>query len=433
MAEEKKIISKEDRINALSDLMEKQREAPYAVKWIHYRGYGPKPTKENVYEIPLELLRYNKYNGRILSRTMSYERQFHDLDPDNPKDIEEIEGFLWESKEERNQTTLDDIKRNDQQEPGIITKDGIVIDGNRRTLMLNKLFRKGIKDRSTFKAIILNDELEGHEKDILELETTYQMGQDKKLDYNPIEKYLKCSEMSNFFGTDEIAQFMGEDEPRILEWLEIKDLMDEYLEDLGYTGIYTRLDKREGHFVDLIRYLKKYEAGTTKLKRAAEPGDLSELKAIYFDYIRVPFPVQYCRIIGRPSEKYSFYCHRSGDQVWDEFKEAHFDIIESVEEKTVDQLREENPGDDLSKLLEARDKDWAEQVKEKLETNLENTERTLNDVNNSNAPYELLHRAYKTLNAVDTEVEEFKTDDRVGRMIEQIKEHLTRLENQRKN
>lgn len=40
-----------------------------------------------------------------------------------------------------------------------------------------------------FLAIILPDDAE--EKDIQQLETIYQMGEDDKLDYNPIEKYLK--------------------------------------------------------------------------------------------------------------------------------------------------------------------------------------------------------------------------------------------------
>ena len=59
---------------------------------------------------------------------------------------------------------------------------------------MNKI-RKGIKstqeekDRCAFfKAVILPEN--ATKKEILQLETSFQMGEDAKVDYNPIEKYL---------------------------------------------------------------------------------------------------------------------------------------------------------------------------------------------------------------------------------------------------
>ena len=49
--------------------------------------------------------------------------------------------------------------------------------------------------------------------DIQQLETIYQMGEDEKLDYNPIEKYLKCKELQRLgFTNKEISEFMSEKE-----------------------------------------------------------------------------------------------------------------------------------------------------------------------------------------------------------------------------
>lgn len=52
------------------------------------------------------------------------------------------------------------------------------------------------KDRCKFfKAVILPES--ATKKDILQLETSFQMGEDEKVDYNPIEKYLKCKDLED--------------------------------------------------------------------------------------------------------------------------------------------------------------------------------------------------------------------------------------------
>ena len=59
----------------------------------------------DAFEIPLEYLVYNPYNGRIGSVVKSYERQNHQLNPEDPDDKRIIEKFLWDSKPEANKKT----------------------------------------------------------------------------------------------------------------------------------------------------------------------------------------------------------------------------------------------------------------------------------------------------------------------------------------
>ena len=59
----------------------------------------------NAYEIPMEYLVYNPYNGRIGSVVKSYERQNHQLNPEDPDDVKIIEKFLWDSKPDANKKT----------------------------------------------------------------------------------------------------------------------------------------------------------------------------------------------------------------------------------------------------------------------------------------------------------------------------------------
>jgi len=343
-------MNKDQRIKELEKI--KSSQTPYKYDDIIYRR---EKKLMPVYEIPLDLLVFNKYNGRILSMVKSFERQFRSLDPEVPADKTIISEFLWDSKPDRNRKTMTDLREYGQKKIGIVTKDGIIVDGNRRCSLIGRIATEDNKLPAYFKAIILDDTLDDNPQEIMRLETTYQMGEDEKLDYNPIEKYLKCKDLIEIgFTPGNIAEMMGENESQINEWLNIMKLMDNYLNDLGYEGIYTRLDKREGQFVDLNKYLKKYDGGTSMVDWPYSKSDISDLKAICFDYIRAQYEGKEFRAIALPSKKDSFFCK---EKVWNKFKEEHFRVIDPINnnELSVDELREREPEGDLSEILKVRD------------------------------------------------------------------------------
>lgn len=416
-------MNKAERIKKLDGL--KKTNKPYKYDDIIYRA---EKRLMPVYEIPLELLIYNKYNGRILSMTKSYERQFRTIDPENDDDKALIEKFLWESKEQRNKVTIKDLREWGQKRVGIVTRDGIVIDGNRRASLLNRISREDSKNPMYFKAIILDDTLDDSPKEIMRLETSYQMGEDEKLDYNPIEKYLKCKDLVSVgFKPSDIAQMMSEKESRIKEWLSIMDLMDSYLNDLGYSGIYTRLDKREGQFVDLNKYLNAYNEGTPRADWSYKETDLSDLKAIAFDYIRAEYEGKEFRAIALPSKKDSFFCKKD---VWETFRDQHFEQIDPINdaEPTIEELKEKNPGSDLSAVLKVRDMNWKGKAHPQLKKNLDSSQRDLDDANEANQPLELLKRAHNTLGKIKTGVPALSEDQNVADMVAKIKERINELE-----
>ena len=416
-------MNRAERIQKLDKL--KKTKKPYKEDDIIYRS---EKKLMPVYEIPLELLIYNKYNGRILSMTKSYERQFRTINPEDDEDKALIEKFLWESKENRNKVTLSDLRVWGQKRVGIVTRDGIVIDGNRRASLLNRIAREDSKDPMYFKAIILDDTLDDNPKEIMRLETSYQMGEDEKLDYNPIEKYLKCKDLVSVgFKPADIAQMMSEKESRIKEWLSIMKLMDSYLEDLGYSGIYTRLDKREGQFVDLNKYLNKYNGRTSLADWSYKETDIADLKAIAFDYIRAEYEGKEFRAIALPSKKESFFCKKD---VWETFRDEHFDQIDPINdaEPTVEELKDKNPGSDLSAVLKVRDMNWKEKSLPQLKRNLDSSQRDLDDVNEANQPLELLRRTLNTLKKVKTSIPAFYEDEHVAKMISDIKKKVNELE-----
>lgn len=402
---------KELRIKALKEIQKNQSNIERTGIPLMYQG---KREEYNAYRIPLQYLIYNKYNGRIGSSVKSFEKQYRELNPETEEDKKKIEQFIWESKEEYNKNTMSNLVEVGQQVHGIVTSDGVIIDGNRRATLLSRIWenRKEWDKKSAdvshcqyFIAIILPDNAE--KKEVMRLETTYQMGEDKKLDYNAIEKYLKCKDLkAEGFLESDIAKMMAEDESKIKEWLKIMKLMDEYLASLDYKGIYTRLEKREGQFVDLTGYLASYEAanGNARVGWNYEQSDLADLKAVCFDYIRAQYEGKEFRLLAKPSKKESFFCK---GKIWREFRDRHFKAMEKISEKPLKDLRKESPDADLSKLLKTRDDEWKDKTKEDLKLNLEKSASSLQNINESNRPLELVQKAIDALEAMDTGIDAF--------------------------
>ncbi|MDD7794357.1 hypothetical protein [Clostridium sp. 'White wine YQ'] len=379
----------------------------------------------NAYKIPLDYLIYNKYNGRIGTRVKSFEKEKYILDPENENHKAMIEEFLWLSKEDRNETTEKSLAKDGQQKYGIVTRNGIIIDGNRRASILNRIYRQKnhkyndqqVEHAKYFIAVILPNNAE--KKDIMALETRYQMGVDEKVDYNAIEKYLKCADLlDNDFNIDEIADMMGEKVNKINEYLDMLELMNRYLDAYGYEGIYTRLEKREGQFVDLLRYLDSYQNHRAFTDWGYDDTDINDLESICFDYIRARYEGKQFRNIANVGKK-EMKSIFSSEKVWNNFKEEHFKLVENIEEDDVDDIREENPDEDISLLLEKRDLDWENKVIGNFKGNLNKSYRKVEDYQQSNKPEKLLQSALGTLEAINTDVDNF-TSSTVEDLVNQI-------------
>ncbi len=390
---------------------------------LRYKGAT---REEIVWRIPLDYLIYNKYNGRIGSDVLSYEKQNGELNTELNSDREIIERFLYESKVDRNKTTMDSLLKIGQQRYGIVTSDGIIVDGNRRAMLLNRLFHKHdelgytygqVEHCKYFFAIILPDDAE--EKDIQQLETIYQMGEDDKLDYNPIEKYLKCKELKRLgFSEKDIAGFMSEDESQIKKWIKILDLMEDYLEEYDYDGIYTRLEKTEGPFVDLANYLDAYKNRGARARTdwAYTDSDISDLKLVCFDYIRARYEGKEFRDIAKTGKDGSIFFFKD---LWEDFLKQHQENT-PTDEETVEELRQRCPSEDLSLLLKQRDNAWVELAKGHLKGNLNRFSRRLEDKRDANKPADLIERALSALQSVDCEQSSFTEDPHIEEMIKEI-------------
>ncbi len=365
----------------------------------------------DVWEIPMDALIYNQYNGRIGSVVKSFEKQSHTLDPEYKEDIALIEKFLWESKEPANKTTLASLRNTGQIKFGIVSSDGVIIDGNRRASLMNKI-RKDSKssqeerDRcSFFKAVILPEN--ATKKEILQLETSFQMGEDEKVDYNPIEKYLKCKDLEDAgFTRDEIASFMGVTKKDVDLNLEILELMDQYLAFYDYDGLYTLAEGHEDSFLKLNAALKQYNAGVSGMWDYSLE-DINNLMGVAFDYIRLNLPQNDIRDIFRKPTQNNGSIFSSKDR-WNKFFLKHKENISSYEEKPIEDYTKGATGADLTPCLQARDEEWRKHIEKELTETFKEAQDEIDSQLRASEPLKLLAKAQSALDSIDSKSHGFK-------------------------
>lgn len=396
-------MNKETRIKKIAEILQGEPFGTQEIPW------QDELEQMNVYKVPLEYLIYNKYNGRILSRTKSLERQNYQINPESPQGKALIEKLLWDTDVGRNQATQKNIEAYGQQKVGIITKDGVVIDGNRRVMLLNK-----IKKFDYFKTVILPVALEENPLAIEKLETIYQMGEDEKLSYNPIEKYLKTKGLKDRgISVEKIAEWMGETEDTIKKYLDVMEIMDEYLEFFEYDGIYTQLDKREGQLIDLRNWMKQYLGKESKDGfDGYTDSDVDDLKSIGFDYIRAKFEGKNFRIIANGRKGNHFF---GNEGIWRKFRKTHFDTIPQI------QAREEKIDYDSGNLqehLNDRDNKYTKEALKYLEDNIAECTQQLGYLKAANEPRKLVESALDAITSINMKNENFRKEEVQDKVVE---------------
>lgn len=382
------------------------------------------------YEIPMDLIIYNVENGRIASLVKSYEREHSSLNPEKEEDAKQIAQFLYDSNDIANKKTKRNIVTNGQLETGIITCDGVLVDGNRRVSLMRQIISDSSFSTSErarcekFRAIVLPEDAD--KKEILRLETTFQMGADEKVGYNAIEKYLHAQDLSDQgFSTSDISEFMNLDgATEVTKLLEIKQLIDEYLEYFGLDGLYTRLPKGfEDDLQKLNTAIRKIKNGsinwipTTRLTEVE-----NDLKCISFDYIRLnaksPDGFEFRSIASTSNANFLV-----NEDIWNQFVKSWQDATNDITETPIEVvLSKATTTNESSRLLEARDNEWRTNVKDNLMEAFNDAQTTLNNKKEKEKPGVLFKRALNALQQIDLENLGAATDKSdILKYIEQVK------------
>lgn len=413
-------MNKETRIQRIAEILERKDSSHGGIEipWEDALVLMP------VYKIPLNYLIFNKYNGRILSRTKSLEKQGRQILPDTDEGEKTIADLLWHSDAKRNAQTLTSLKAIGQEKVGIITRDGIIIDGNRRAMLLK---RSG--QFEYFKTVVLDVTLEENPNEIEKLETTYQMGEDEKLSYNATEKYLKAKFLSKKgVPTETIAKWMGETKSTIEDLLKIMETMDDYLDYIGCNGIYTQLDGREDHFITLTKQISQFRGEESqKAFDGYKEDDVDDLKLISYDYIRVKYEGKAFRNIATGLRGSHFF----GDKrIWESFRDFHFSNIGPIRDA---EGKIDFSSQNLTAYLNDRDEKFFDKCKNGngksyFDENIEAHWQQLQYRKAHNEPAKLVTSAIDALGAIDQRHKAFSAPD-VMEKVEKINALVTTMLN----
>lgn len=197
--------------------------------------YGGKTTVYPVYKVRLDALYYNDQNDRIATWISNYEAEngagaLSDLNTETYNRI--IENFIYESNPDSIQKTQRNIGIVGQREPGVTLADGRIVDGNRRFTCLRRLQReKG--EQQWFETVIMDVDMREDRKQIKQLELSIQHGEEKKVDYDPIDYAVGTYRdivQTKLLTVEEYAASTNESLAEVKQRLTIAEIVSEFLE-----------------------------------------------------------------------------------------------------------------------------------------------------------------------------------------------------------
>ena len=230
--------------------------------------------KFNEYKIKEDKLLLNPYNDRF-AKERSQSEELNENNPDKilfSKEVQEkIADLIWNINEPRNKKTLKDIENIGMQRPIVIDASGLVIDGNRRVTIIRKILKKNLSLEKRNKLEKINCRVIPKILDketIFEYETKLQIGEDQKLDYDPINIYLKINKLlkerlhlKDDAKYKQVADLMGSKykKNQIKTYKETFDVMEDYLNLIGKKNNYMKLEHREDQFKFFSNFWNKLE------------------------------------------------------------------------------------------------------------------------------------------------------------------------------
>lgn len=359
-----------------------------------------------IYKVRLTNLFFNDQNDRIATWLSQFRAENGEvaLSKDNLEEYNDtIQGFITESNPERLRQTQINIALLGQQKHGVVLNDGRIIDGNRRFSCLRNLAKDDPKF-NYFETVILDRDYEHSAKQIKMLELQIQIGEEARVDYNPIDKlvgiYRDIIE-SKLLTVAEYAKSTNQTVRDVERQLELAELLVEFLEAINAPGKFylAREMDLNGPLVELQSILKKIN----------DEDKRQEVKMIVFT---------------------NFLMHPSGDMTRfvrnlkkvasssyiDEFIEREIDIAEDV----LDSLPEAGKvNSDVVAQVRAN-----EEVKTELEHTMEIVSNKVKATETRNKPNQMLTKAVDNVEAIDIRIIKKLTEEQR----EDIRESLERLE-----
>lgn len=370
-----------------------------------------------VYKVRLDWLYYNDKNDRIATWISKFKSENDGMIP-NLEDKEAynniVEDFIYQSNPEALKKTQKNIEMFEQREPGVVLNDGRIIDGNRRFTCLRRLSKENEKF-NYFETVIIDRDLEADAKQIKMLELSIQHGEEKKVDYNPIDRLVGVYNdliENKLLTEEEYARSANMTLQEVKKSERIAQLMVEFLEFINAPKkFYIARDlKIDGPLLEMPNMLNKCVTEEEK----------ENLKIALFNNILMLPSGDITRFVRR-------FKKVIGTKFQDEFLEEQKDLAEEVLEKL--------PEEGKVSLDIIRDDIRSDaEVQEKLNLSIDKFVEKSNKTKTLSQPLDLAEKSKSNLEDIDTNiiakmapesVDKFKkTLDELEQLINSIKENI---------
>ena len=191
-----------------------------------------------IYKVRLDHLYFNDQNDRIATWISQYQAEngvssISMDDVDRYNDI--IQVFITKSNPDKLRQTEKNIELIGQQKYGVVLTDGRIIDGNRRFSCLRNLSKKS-DNFNYFETVILDRDYEHNAKQIKMLELQVQIGEEARVDYNPIDRLVGVYRdlvKNKLLTISEYARSANLKEKEVEKQIEYAKLLVEFLEAIN--------------------------------------------------------------------------------------------------------------------------------------------------------------------------------------------------------
>lgn len=355
----------------------------------------------DVYRIPLEHLVYNRRNGRIISWMNRVESEGEDVSTlDKNEYNDKVEEMIIESNKGALEKTKANIKNFGQRVPGVVLNDGTIVDGNRRFTCLRHLRRDHGMD-VLFEAIILDPKEGLSDIDIKRLELNLQHGEERPVDYNPIDNLVDVYNdivVNEYFTEQEYALNTNKKPSEVKKMVEKAKLMVEYLEFINADGKFylARELELDGPLQEMVGILKNEKDEEERIR-------VTDTLFTALTISKNKDLTRYIRRIGNDILKAS-----NREAFLEEFDEIVYDVADAFQEKGKVDL-------EAMRQLNSEMKDLRDEAASLIDRRADETAISRAKMR----PIDAFNTSLKTLDTIDM--------DHIGRLDQKNREEFIRL------
>jgi|GEM_PF-303785 len=393
---------------------------------IDYKNELQDKHPRDIQTIDTSFLKFRKENGRIKADVESYESINNTIIDEYSKEGQELlKAFLIKNDPEKNDELKKSLIQKGQREPAIITCDGFLINGNRRKMALEELFKE--KDQQSqfqmMRVVVLEEG--ATELDIQKLENRLQLQSEGKSEYQGLNRALtiRANQLKGFSLEAQLRDDPNYHDLSLKEFNKVVNdykkrfllplaSVDDYLETFNKKGMYNTVSEgsndKEGRwqaFVDFSNFKSSTLENNNKLTLfGIKESEKGKIEDAVFKIIRK----RNLNIRGTDLGKLHDFIRKLPKYLKNPDAKKHILEICNVDDDIPEHLKVNQDGVRLTDR--EIDEKWGADNRDVILGNLVQANRYVNNQQDRDKPLELLEDALKKLQHDNLNIEMMGTE-----------------------